>query len=242
MEVVDIVKRAFLDALKAIYFDQGGIWLSAVDYYIAAGEALLNAADRGSSIPDLKRKARLYCDRAEFLRKSLDERTEIQPTDGVDTVRSEDWDTLDDAFENCDVATPETVLDADCALTPGDELLHDYVVIYNSAINGRECLNDCAANDAPAVMNARGMVLLTRRLFASALEADSKGKVEDAFLLYMSAVEETISEQKRDTKMNDSSFKTPKEKEVDQKMRILASQAIERIETIKEEITSRARR
>lgn len=250
MDLVDIEKRAFLFALKAIYFDQGGIWSSALDYYVAAGEALLSAADRGSRIPDLKRKARLYCDRAEWLRRSLDERAERQRR--LEAIGS-DWDTLEDAEErrdvdienratfidDCAIATPETD-DADRALSPGDELLHDYVVIYNSAVNRRRrSLED---NDAAAARDARGMALLTRRLFASALEADAAGNVEDAFLLYMRAVEETISEQKRDAKENDVRLKSSKEREVDKKVRLLASQAIERIEIVKEEITRRARR
>ena len=43
MELFDLEKRAFLYALKAIYFDQGGAVSSALDYYVAAGETLLEA-------------------------------------------------------------------------------------------------------------------------------------------------------------------------------------------------------
>ena len=44
MELIDLEKQAFLYALKAIYFDQGGAVSSALDYYVAAGETLLEAA------------------------------------------------------------------------------------------------------------------------------------------------------------------------------------------------------
>lgn len=258
MELADIERRAFLFALKAIYFDQGGILPSALDYYVAAGEALLSAAERGSKIPELKRKAGLYCDRAESIKRQLDDRAEGRIL--ADDV-GRDWDTLDVSADGCVDAVaiennnPEdpSARSSDCevatdaALSLGDELLQDYVVIYNSAADERRRSIDrrkffqlfsCCRCDKE---RWRDDAADTRRLFESAFEADAAGNVEDAFLLYMRAVEETISLQKRDAESNRDGFeKTPEEKEADKKMRILASEAIGRIEALREEIARKA--
>ena len=129
MELIYLEKRAFLFALKAIYFDQGGAVSSAVDYYVAAGETLLEAANRGSRIPDLKRKARLYCQRAEALQRTLNDAADEEL----------DWDRLEDAVSGGVEATEMTgrdvastayssTVDATAAYssTVDDVLLHDF--------------------------------------------------------------------------------------------------------------------
>ena len=134
MELIDLEKQAFLYALKAIYFDQGGAVSSALDYYVAAGETLLEAANRGSQLPDLKRKARLYCQRAETLRRRLD----------VEANEENDWDRQEEAIssgveamESDDAAAySSTVYAGASSSTVDDALLHDFVVVCNSAVNG----------------------------------------------------------------------------------------------------------
>lgn len=151
MELAIIERRAFLFALKANYFDQGGILPSALDYYVAAGEALLSAAESGSKIPELKRKAALYCERAECIKRQLDDRAEVSEGRVLADDVGRDWDTLEDSAEACVdvVATENTVSDdpaagssdrelaTDAALSLGDEFFHDYVVINNSAVDER---------------------------------------------------------------------------------------------------------
>ena len=240
MEIIDIEKRAFLFALKAIYFDQSGARRSALNYYVAAGEALLEAANRGSRIPDLKRKARLYCDRAERLERCLDDERDR-------STREEegDWDKLEDAadarlddvkkWRDSDVSTDSTDEDASAE---DDVLMNDYVVIYNSAVDPVQPEDAAAAEDAARIIeDAAAMARLTRRVFAAALEADAAGNVEEAFLLYMRAVEATLAEQRKDSRSAEA--KTRREKQVEKKMRILAAAAIERVEAVKEEMDAR---
>jgi len=250
MELIDLEKRAFLYALKAIYFDQGGALSSAVDYYVVAGETLLEAAERGSRIPDLKRKARLYCLRAEALQRTLNDEADEE----------HDWDRLEDAVSGGveatemtgrDVASADYLSTVDTAAhssTVDDVLLHDFVVIYHSAVDGappnmNDDNEDVAAGAKTPIsrLDAKEMARLTRRLFASALEADAAGNVEDAFLLYMRAVEGTIADQRRDAEIG-SGVKTPEEIRVEKKMRVLALNAIERIEVVRDELIRRSNR
>ena len=244
MDLVDIEKRAFLFALKAIYFDQGGALSSALDYYVAAGEALLRAADGGSRIPDLHNKALLYCRRAEAIQRTLEEEARARRREEEEEG---DWDRLDDAVTVGVEARELTGRDEAAASAVDDVLLHDYVVIYTSAVDGKsggqneDDDNDDTGDDENKIMSvadARQMARLTRRLFASALEADAAGNVEDAFLLYMRAVDGTIADQRREARRLGVT-KTAEEKEVDKKMRILAANALERIEAVKEELTRR---
>jgi len=239
MDLVDIEKRAFLFALKAIYFDQGGAWSSALDYYVAAGESLLRAAESGSRIPDLQNKALLYCQRSEAIQRTLEEEARARREEEAD---EDDWDRLDDAVSVGVEARELTGRDEGASSVVDDVLLNDYVVIYNSAVDGKSVChddeddNDDDGNKIMSVADAQQMARLTRRLFASALEADAAGNVEDAFLLYMRAVDGTIADQRREAKRLGVT-KTAEEKEVDKKMRVLAANAIERIEAVKEELT-----
>lgn len=122
----DLERTAFTFALKAVYFDEQRLWESAVHYYIQAGELLIQAATNGSRIPDLRPKARLYCDRAAKIATFLSSGPSGREAD-------DDWvkvDVVDEVGIDCQALEKFDFPD-------DDRLTEDYVIIYFDAVQSQ---------------------------------------------------------------------------------------------------------